>query len=100
MAGRGGEGLVSTVAVTTGALKSLIGHGLRAQGPWCLGIDAERRLGGGRVAHVHLTVGVSFHPGSPDVPLQGHPTVIDVPLPPTAENRGRYVVEAISRAPF
>jgi len=62
--------------------------------------DTELPLEGGRVAQVHLTVGVSFRPGSPDVPLQGHPAVIDVPLPPTAENRGRYVAEALSRARF
>jgi hypothetical protein len=62
--------------------------------------DTELPLEGGRVAQVHLTVGVSFRPGSPDVPLQGHPAVIDVPLPPTAENRGRYVAEALLRARF
>ena len=60
----------------------------------------ELLLAGARVARAHLTVGVSFHPGTSDVPLEGHPAVIDVPLPPTAENRGRYVAEALARAPF
>jgi hypothetical protein len=61
--------------------------------------DVDLPLAGQRVARAHLTVGVSFHPGT-GVPLEGHPAFIDVPLPPTAENRGRYVAEALARAPF
>jgi hypothetical protein len=56
-------------------------------------------LADGSEVALRLTVGVSFHPGT-DTPLEGHPAPIDVPLAPTADNRGGLVRAALSRAPW
>jgi hypothetical protein len=61
--------------------------------------DMAIPLAGTRAASLHLTVGVSFHPGT-HTPLEGHPVAIDVLFAPSADNRGRYASEAFARAPF
>lgn len=62
--------------------------------------DVDLPLAGDHVARAHLTVGVSFRPGTAGTPLEAHPVDVDVPLPPSAANRGRYLAEALARAPF
>jgi hypothetical protein len=63
------------------------------------GFDVLLPLHNGATAALHVTVGVSHHPGT-QIPLEGHPTLPDVPLPPTRENRGRYVEAALAAAPW
>jgi hypothetical protein len=61
--------------------------------------DTSLPLADGTTAGLHLTVGVSFHPGT-DVPLEGHPTAVDVPLLPSANNRGGFVAAALANVPW
>jgi hypothetical protein len=61
--------------------------------------DTTLPLVDGSAVALHLTVGVSFHPGT-DTPLEGHPTAIDVPLVPAANNRTGVVDEALARVPW
>ena len=62
--------------------------------------DTTLPLADGSTAALHLTVGVSFHPGTIDIPLEAHPTVVDVPLSPAADNRGGVVAAALTRVPW
>lgn len=61
--------------------------------------DTALPLADGSSVALRLTVGVSFHPGT-EIPLEGHPTVVDVPLSPSAENRGAFVDAALARVPW
>jgi hypothetical protein len=61
--------------------------------------DTTLPLADGSTAALRLTVGVSFHPGTA-TPLEGHPTVVDVPLRPSADNRGGLVAAALALAPW
>jgi hypothetical protein len=61
--------------------------------------DTTLPLADGTTAELHLTVGVSFHPGT-ELPLEGHPTTIDVPLLPSAQNRGGFVAAALANVPW
>lgn len=61
--------------------------------------DTTLPLADGSTAALHLTVGVSFHPGT-ETPLEGHPTSVDVPLSPSADNRGGLVPAALARVPW
>ena len=61
--------------------------------------DTTLPLADGSTAAIHVTVGISFHPGT-ETPLEGHPTVVDVPLSPSAENRGAFVDAALARVPW
>jgi hypothetical protein len=61
--------------------------------------DTTLPLADGSAGALRLTVGVSFHPGT-TIPLEGHPTVVDVPLSPTAGNRGGFVAAALARVPW
>ena len=61
--------------------------------------DLALPLQDGSAATLHVTVGVSFHPGT-STPLEAHPAVIDVALPPTRANRGRYVEAVLGRVPW
>ncbi|MBM4059464.1 MAG: hypothetical protein FJ275_14705, partial [Planctomycetes bacterium] len=56
--------------------------------------DTTLPLAGGAAARLHLTVGVSFRPGSSTI-LEGHPTLPDVTLAPDASNRGVVVDAAL-----
>ncbi len=61
--------------------------------------DTKLALADGSTAALHLTVGVSFHPGTSST-LEAHPTTVDVPLPPDASNRGGVVAAALARVPW
>jgi hypothetical protein len=83
-----GNGIAPTVGVATAAGDS----------PYAF--DTTLALADGQRLSLHLTVGVSFMPGAEATPLDAHPAPVDVPLPPTASNRGRYVAEALARVPW
>lgn len=61
--------------------------------------DTALPLADGSAAALRLTVGVSFHPGT-ETPLEGHPTIVDVPLSPSPDNRGAYVDAALALVPW
>ncbi|MFN7697915.1 MAG: S41 family peptidase [Deltaproteobacteria bacterium] len=81
------NGIAATIGQPTGA----------GDAPYSF--DTALALADGSEVALRLTVGVSFHPGT-DTPLEGHPAPIDVPLAPTADNRGGLVRAALSRAPW
>ena len=83
-----GNGIAPTIGMPTGA----------GDAPYAL--DAALPLADGSTATVRLTVGVSFLPGAEATPLEAHPAIVDVPLPPAESNRGRYVEAALARAPW
>ena len=82
------NGIASTIGLPTGA----------GDAPYSF--DVTLPLHNEPAAMLRVTVGVSFHPGSDDTPLEAHPVVVDVPLPPTAANRHDYLNTAIARAPW
>ncbi len=61
--------------------------------------DTALPLADDSAAALRLTVGVSFHPGT-TIPLEGNPTVVDVPFSPSAENRGSFVADTLARVPW
>jgi len=81
------NGIATTIGLPTGA----------GDAPYAHTVDLP--LANGAVVKLRLTVGVSYHPGT-RTPLEGNPAPVDVPLAPSAVNRGRYLAEAIARARF
>ena len=80
------NGIASTIGLPTGA----------GDAPYSF--DVSLPLQNEQAATLRVTVGVSFHPGSDDRPLEANPVLVDVPLPPSSANRNAYLNTAIARA--